>query len=116
MPRLLLLPIYLAISLCAMATEAKKEISSADYARFQIESLPKEDIWWTKSGETMLWSFKNLHTIFPTVTVHREGEVKLLERETNNHIGLRPAYLHPAPPAEAAAAAAATDSSRACRG
>ena len=87
MLRLLLLPIYLTISFCAVATEAKKEISPADYARLQIESLPEEDIWWTKSGETMLWSFKNLHTIFPTVTVHREGEVKLLERETNNHIG-----------------------------
>ena len=60
---------------------------SADYSREQIKALPENDIWWTKNGETMLWSFKNLHTIFPTVTVHREGQAKLLEREINNHIG-----------------------------
>lgn len=60
---------------------------AADYSRKQIKALPENDIWWTKNGETMLWSFKNLHTIFPTVTVHREGQVQLLEREINSQIG-----------------------------
>jgi len=67
--------------------DISSKTSSADYSREQIKALPENDIWWTKSGETMLWSFKNLHTIFPTVTVHREGQANLLERETNNHIG-----------------------------
>ena len=59
----------------------------AEYAREQIEKLPKEDIWWTTNGENMLWSFKNLHSIFPTVTVHRKGAVKPLGLNANEGIG-----------------------------
>ena len=83
MSRLSLAPILLATLFLATPLEA----SPSDYARKQIESLPEEDIWWTKNGETMLWSFKNLHTIFPTVTVHRSGAVKELEAATDENIG-----------------------------
>ena len=75
----LLFPVIFGLNaLCETTT------SSAEYSREQIEKLPKEDIWWTTNGENMLWSFKNLHTIFPTVTVHRKGSVKPLELNINN--------------------------------
>ena len=77
----------LALMFISAALDTGAETSSADYSREQIKALPENDIWWTKNGETMLWSFKNLHTIFPTVTVHREGQAKLLEREIDNAIG-----------------------------
>ena len=78
----LLFPVIFGLNaLCETTT------SSAEYSREQIEKLPKEDIWWTTNGENMLWSFKNLHTIFPTVTVHRKGSVKPLELNINNRIG-----------------------------
>ena len=87
MPRSYLAIIFLTISLFVLSLEAKKEPPPAEFVRKQIESLPKEDIWWTKNGETMLWSFKNLHTIFPTVTVHRSGAVKGLETIIDETIG-----------------------------
>ncbi len=87
MSRLLITPIFLTVLFFVTPLEAKELDTPAEYARKQIKDLPKNDIWWTKNGETMLWSFKNLHTIFPTVTVHRDGHAKLLERETNNNIG-----------------------------
>ena len=78
----LLLPVIFGLNaLCETTT------SPAEYSREQIEKLPKEDIWWTTNGENMLWSFKNLHTIFPTVTVHKKGSVKPLELNINNRIG-----------------------------
>ena len=88
MPRFPLTIIFLTASLLIPSIEAKKEISPAEFVRKQIENLPKNDIWWTKNGETMLWSFKNLHTIFPTVTVHRSGAVKELEIAIDESIGL----------------------------
>ena len=75
------------IFLTTLFLAAPLEASPSDYARKQIENLPEDDIWWTKNGETMLWSFKNLHTIFPTVTVHRSGAVKELEAATDESIG-----------------------------
>jgi len=87
MPRLSLTTIFLIALLLMPSLQAKKEIPPAEFTRKQIESLPKEDIWWTKNGETMLWSFKNLHTIFPTVTVHRSGAIKELEIAIDKNIG-----------------------------
>ena len=87
MPRLFLAPVFAVAALLTMSSEAKQEPSPADYARAQIENLPEDDIWWTKNGETMLWSFKNLHTIFPTVTLHRKGAVKELETSIDEDIG-----------------------------
>ena len=87
MPRSFLAIIFLTASLFILSLEAKKETPPAEFARKQIESLPKNDIWWTKNGETMLWSFKNLHTIFPTATVHRSGAVRELEIAIDESIG-----------------------------
>ena len=87
MLKLFLPTVFVVCALLTMALGAKTEPSPADYTRSQIENLPEDDIWWTKNGETMLWSFKNLHTIFPTVTVHRKGAVKELDTSIDENIG-----------------------------
>jgi CubicO group peptidase (beta-lactamase class C family) len=44
----------------------------------QMRRLPADDIWWTVNGKDMAWNFKNLHQIFPTVNVYRNGPVREL--------------------------------------
>ncbi len=44
----------------------------------QMRRLPTDDIWWTVNGKDMGWNFRNLHQIFPTVNVYRNGAVKEL--------------------------------------
>jgi len=44
----------------------------------QMRRLPTDDIWWTVNGKDMGWNFRNLHQIFPTVNVYRDGPVKEL--------------------------------------
>ena len=51
---------------------------SVEEAFNQHRKLPKDDIWWTIYGPSMAWNFKNLHQIFPTVNVYRQGEVRQL--------------------------------------
>ena len=45
----------------------------------QHRRLPADDIWWTVNGPDMAWNFKNLHQLFPTVNVYRNGPVAELE-------------------------------------
>ena len=51
---------------------------SVEEAFNQHRKLPQDDIWWTVYGPSMAWNFKNLHQIFPTVNVYRQGEVRQL--------------------------------------
>jgi CubicO group peptidase (beta-lactamase class C family) len=44
----------------------------------QMRRLPDDDIWWTVNGKDMAWNFRNLHQIFPTVNVYRNGPVRQL--------------------------------------
>ena len=47
----------------------------------QLRKLPTDDIWWAINGKDMAWNFRNLHQIFPTVNVYRNGPVRpLVER------------------------------------
>ena len=41
--------------------------------------VPRDDIWWTVTGEEMAWMHKNAHQLFPTVNVYRNGPVRELE-------------------------------------
>ena len=61
--------------------------STPEETRPQHRNLPTEDIWWTEYGPNMLWNFKNLHQIFPTAQVYRNGPVKQLTRNANSSIG-----------------------------
>ncbi|MDH5344271.1 MAG: serine hydrolase [Gammaproteobacteria bacterium] len=46
----------------------------------QMRRLPDDDIWWAVNGKDMAWNFRNLHLIFPTAPVHRNGPVRELKR------------------------------------
>lgn len=52
----------------------------------QMRKLPTDDIWWTVNGEDMAWNFRNLHQIFPTVNVYRNGPVRSLVRRPMTEI------------------------------
>ncbi|MDG1859896.1 MAG: serine hydrolase, partial [Emcibacteraceae bacterium] len=60
--------------------------STVNETREQIAKLPKDDIWWTVSGEDQLWNFKNLHRFMPTVNLYRDGPVRTLENVDNAEI------------------------------
>jgi len=52
--------------------------SGVDETRRLIGALPKDDHWWSANGKAMAWNNKNLHRLFPTVNVYREGPVREL--------------------------------------
>ncbi len=54
---------------------------------------PDEEVWWTPTGDDMLWNNKNLHQIVPTVNVYRDGQVKTLEYAINKDIGAHPVAI-----------------------
>lgn len=56
-----------------------KSASSVAETRHQIRVLKKDDIWWVVNGKDMAWNNKNLHRIFPTVNVYRDGPVRELK-------------------------------------
>lgn len=41
----------------------------------QMRRLPTDKIWWDVYGTDQAWNFRNLHRIFPTVNVYRNGPV-----------------------------------------
>jgi CubicO group peptidase (beta-lactamase class C family) len=53
----------------------------------QLRKLPTDDIWWAVNGEDMAWNFRNLHQIFPTVNVYRNGPVRPLVKRPMAEIG-----------------------------
>ena len=81
---------------CAIPTPfAAEELASKEFVsastleevQSQMRKLPTDDIWWTVNGEDMAWNFKNLHMIFPTVTVYRQGPVQPLSHNPMHEIG-----------------------------
>ena len=75
---LLLLSVPLLLSEAAagqsQSTDFQPAASVAEVQR-QHRRLPADDIWWTVNGPDMAWNFKNLHQLFPTVNVYRNGPV-----------------------------------------
>ena len=78
----LLLTLTLSVSFSGAATAEPPQnfesVSSVEEVRSQIETLPKENIWWTRNGRDMAWNNKNLQRMFPTVPVYRDGPVREL--------------------------------------
>ncbi len=60
------------------AQQVFEPASTVEQVQRQLRALPKDDIWWTVNGQDMAWNFKNLHQIFPTVNVYRNGPVRPL--------------------------------------
>ena len=62
----------------AATTSPFKSASAVAQIQSQLRKLPTDDIWWAVNGEDMEWNFRNLHQIFPTVNVYRDGPVRPL--------------------------------------
>lgn len=62
-------------------------VATVDRIQAQMRKFPTDDIWWTVNGEDMAWNFRNLHMIFPTVNVYRNGPVRELARRPMKEIG-----------------------------
>ena len=65
--------------LAPSASEEFLSTTSSEQVLLQHQRLPVNEIWWKVNGEDMAWNFKNLHQIFPTVNVYRNGPVRELE-------------------------------------
>ncbi len=52
--------------------------SGVEETRRRIAAVPKDNHWWSVNGEAMAWNNKNLHRLYPTVNVYREGAVREL--------------------------------------
>ena len=79
MKQLIMLFLCLFFGLVSAFGKEFKSVSTVDQTRAQISRLPGDDIWWTVYGEDMGWNFKNLHRMYPTANVYREGQVRMLE-------------------------------------
>ncbi|MDH3546795.1 MAG: beta-lactamase family protein, partial [Gammaproteobacteria bacterium] len=60
--------------------------ASFERVQRQHRRLPDNDIWWTVNGPDMAWNNKNLHQLFPTVNVYRNGPVRELAASSSNEI------------------------------
>ncbi len=60
------------------STSPFRSASTVAQVQNQLRKLPTDDIWWAVNGEDMAWNFRNLHQIFPTVNVYRDGPVRPL--------------------------------------
>ena len=47
---------------------------------------PADEVWWIPKGRDMLWNNKNIHQLFPTVNIYRNGPVKPLSYKLDNQI------------------------------
>ena len=47
---------------------------------------PADEVWWVPQGKDMMWNNKNIHQLFPTVNVYRNGPVQPLAYKLNNEI------------------------------
>lgn len=68
-------------------TEEFRSTSTSEQVLIQHQRLPTDEIWWKVNGKDMAWNFRNLHQIFPTVNVYRNGPVRELEYAINPKIG-----------------------------
>jgi len=67
--------------------EEFRSTSTPEQVLIQHQRLPTDEIWWKVNGTDMAWNFRNLHQIFPTVNVYRNGPVRELEYAINPKIG-----------------------------
>ena len=84
--------LFCSLAACEKSTKVSdidnsfSSASSVQEVKEQFKRLPDDDIWWTTNGSDMAWNFKNLHRIFPTVNVYRNGPVKELAHKPSQEI------------------------------
>lgn len=69
-----------------MTTETFASPHTNEQARANMKAFPEKQIWWRTNGERQAWAAKNLHTLMPTVTVYRGGQVRGLKQNLNSDI------------------------------
>ena len=83
------LTLILIVILSACASQRMEVSKSAPHSEFvspetveetrkRIADLPDADVWLNVTGEHMGWLHRNVHKVFPTVNVYRDGPVKEL--------------------------------------
>jgi CubicO group peptidase (beta-lactamase class C family) len=83
------LTLILIVILSACASQRVEVSKSAPHFEFvspetveetrkRIADLPDADVWLNVTGEHMGWLHRNVHKVFPTVNVYRDGPVKEL--------------------------------------
>ena len=78
-----------SVALAVLAGQHRGFVSAStvDEIQSQMRKLPSDDIWWTVNGKDMAWNFRNLHLIFPTANVYRDGPVRPLASRPMPEIG-----------------------------
>ena len=86
---LIVVALMALLSCPGLAAEPMPDFESA-YTPEEIQrrqrSVPSDDIWWTVTGDQMGWMHKNVHQMFPTVNVYRQGGVSSLVVAENQAI------------------------------
>ncbi len=49
-------------------------------------TVPTDTAWWDVVGEQLAWSLKNVHQLFPTVNIYRDGPVRELDYRLDERI------------------------------
>ena len=57
----------------------------AETLRWQ-RAVPTDTAWWDVVGEQLAWSLKNVHQLFPTVNIYRDGPVRALGYQLDENI------------------------------
>ena len=86
------LALHIPMAVCAQDTNQRNIFDYAPYISARHLSVPADDIWWTVTGEQMAWMHKNVHQIFPTVNVYRQGPVSILQSVGQDSIELENAF------------------------
>ncbi|TDJ34027.1 MAG: hypothetical protein E2O61_11390, partial [Gammaproteobacteria bacterium] len=88
------LAIFLTVSLLTATAVANRNAAPFEPASTVKETIqqhralpdPAEEVWWTPTGTDMAWNNKNLHQLFPTVNVYRDGPVRELAYKLRQEI------------------------------
>ncbi len=88
------LAIFLTVSLLTATAVANRNAAPFEPASTVKETIqqhralpdPVEEVWWIPTGTDMAWNNKNLHQLFPTVNVYRNGPVRELAYKLRHEI------------------------------
>ncbi len=88
------LAIFLAVALATATVAANRNSSPFEPASTVEQTIrqhrvlpnPAEEVWWIPTGPDMAWNNKNLHQLFPTVNVYRDGPVRELAYKLRQEI------------------------------
>ncbi len=88
------LAVFLTVTLMTVNTMANSNREAFEPASSVEETLqqhrvlpdPAREVWWIPTGRNMAWNNRNLHQLFPTVNVYRDGPVRELAYKLRREI------------------------------